>query len=475
MKRRLITSVIMLCLLAAAFTGCSGAKMKSPMGLMRPPLSAGVDSELKSAFLAAATGKGKAASSSDISLISPLSGDYRSAFVLHDIDNDGVDEALVFYKLENESSKEHMNVLDNVNGKWVSVGDFSGTGTGVNFVNFVRFVQMTETGYPAILVSQSLYENDSSKILSVYVCTGTEEKLTVKNVCTEVYSIMENIDVDSDGQLDIFLIQQDLTNNNSPRSTAKVFKMNASGTLDEFGTARLDGGISKYCSIQTDKVSASSPLRIYVDAIKGDAQAITEVLYWSTSSKSLVTPMFSLDTQSNMFTARSELLASQDYDGDGIIEIPSQRPLMGSRKYESPKNLYAQMNVTSWIEVHSSKDFQFTETLVNASDSYILDFKPLENIMGEFTVYSYINTRTWVFKEYSARYETAGEDLFAIICTTKDSANKNGVKPENYLIENDDGTVIYFEAREKGAKAGITVKSIKPCIKVFKDKELVSK
>ena len=251
--------------------------------------------------------------------------------------------------------------------------------------------------------------------------------------------------------------------------------MNASGTLDEFGTARLDGGISKYCSIQTDKVSASSPLRIYVDAIKGDAQAITEVLYWSTSSKSLVTPMFSLDTQSNMFTARSELLASQDYDGDGIIEIPSQRPLMGSRKYESPKNLYAQMNVTSWIEVHSSKDFQFTETLVNAADSYILDFKPLENIMGEFTVYSYINTRTWVFKEYSARYETAGEDLFAIICTTKDSANKNGVNPENYLIENDDGTVIYFEAREKGAKAGITVKSIKPCIKVFKDKELVSK
>ena len=117
LKRRLIASVIMLCLLAAAFTGCSGAKMKSPMGLMRPPLSAGVDSELKSAFLAAATGKGKAASSSDISLISPLSGDYRSAFVLHDIDNDGVDEALVFYKLENEPSKEHMNVLDNVNGK----------------------------------------------------------------------------------------------------------------------------------------------------------------------------------------------------------------------------------------------------------------------------------------------------------------------------------------------------------------------
>ena len=135
--------MLVLCLLALAFTGCSGTKMKSPTGLMRPPLSAGVDSELKSAFLSAATGKGKAASASEISLISPLSGDHRSAFVLHDIDNDGVNEALVFYKLESEPSKEHMNVLDNVNGKWVSVNDFSGTGTGVNIVSFV---QMTETG-----------------------------------------------------------------------------------------------------------------------------------------------------------------------------------------------------------------------------------------------------------------------------------------------------------------------------------------
>ena len=95
--------------------------------------------------------------------------------------------------------------------------------------------------------------------------------------------------------------------------------------------------------------------------------------------------------------------------------------------------------------------------------------------MGEFTVYSYSNTHTWIFKEYSARYETAGDDLFAIICTTKDSANKKGVKSENYLIENDDGTVVYFESREKGAKAGITVKSIEPYIKIFKDKELAAK
>lgn len=97
--------MLVLCLLALAFTGCSGTKMKSPTGLMRPPLSAGVDSELKSAFLSAATGKGKAASASEISLISPLSGDHRSAFVLHDIDNDGVMRLLCFISLKANRQK----------------------------------------------------------------------------------------------------------------------------------------------------------------------------------------------------------------------------------------------------------------------------------------------------------------------------------------------------------------------------------
>ena len=55
---------------ARALPDCSGFyrvqrhEDEMPTGLMRPPLSAGVDSELKSAFLSAATGKGKAASAS---------------------------------------------------------------------------------------------------------------------------------------------------------------------------------------------------------------------------------------------------------------------------------------------------------------------------------------------------------------------------------------------------------------------------
>lgn len=471
MKRRILAAFTAACLLMLLLCGCSGAKMKSPMGLMRPPLTSSVNSDLKSAFLSAVTGKGKASSSASVTLIPPLSGDYRSAFVLHDIDNDGEDEALVFYKLENEPSKGHMNVLDFVDDAWTSIADFSGSGTGVNFV---RFVQMTSEGCPVILVSQSLYESDSSKILSAYVCTAGNDGMNVKNVCTEVYSVMENIDVDSDGHLDVFIIQQDFTNINAPRSTARAFRMTDAGAMEELASAKLDGGISQYCSVQTEKVTPTSPLRIYVDAIKGENQAITEVIYWDWVRKAFVTPMFSVDTQSNMSSRRDELLASQDYDGDGVIEIPSQHLLPASRRYTSPKNLYEQMNITGWIEIQSDSDYEITDTLVNSQDSYIIDIAQLRMVMSEFTVYAYDSTKTWVFKEYSSKYESVGEDLFAIVSTTKENADSLGIKQEDYLIE-DDGNVVYFEARDKGTLSGITSQSIKPCIKIFKVKELIGK
>lgn len=468
MKKRIVALLLLVSFAAVIFSGCGNAKMKSPTSLMRPPLDSNINGDLRDAFMSSVTGKGKALSSSDVVLISPLTGDYRSAFVLHDIDNDGENEALVFYMLESEPTKSHVNILDFEGGKWTSVNDFSGSGTGVNFV---RFVQMTESGCPVILVSQSLYESDSSKILSGYICESDSGKMSVKNVCTEVYSVMENIDVDGDGQLDVFIIQQDLSVNASPRSTAKAFKMTDNGTFEEFGSARLDGGISRYCAVQTEKITPSSPLKIYVDAVRGDGQAITEVIYWSSAGKALVTPVFNPETQSNMLTRRVELLAAQDYNGDGVIEIPSQHAFHGSRKYNSPKNLYEQMNVTSWIEVKSDKEYTLTDTLVNSSDSYIVYIDMLEKVMGSFTVYAYESTHMWVFKAYGVKYDYVGDDLFVIAAVSKETAEKDGISPENYLIEDED-TVVYFEARENGEKAGITAQSIKPCIKIFKVKEL---
>lgn len=465
MIKRISAAILAFLIVIFGFCGCSGLHLKSADSLMRPPVISGVDSELKSAFEAAVASKNKSGAPSVITLLPPSSGDYRSAFILHDIDVDGEDEALVFYSMQDDQSKCHMNVLDCIGGEWVSVADFSSSGSSINFV---RFVQMNANVAPAILVSQSIYENDSSKVLSVYTCTPSSDRFSVKNICTEVYTVIENTDVDSDGQLDIFIIQQDFSNNTSPQAIAKVLKMNNSGLIEELGSAKLDGGISSYVSVKTEKVNESSPMRIYVDALKGETQMITEVIYWSSAGKSLITPMFNVETQSNIITRREENLRSQDFDGDGVIEIPSQTVLPGGRRYMSPKNLYQQMYITDWIEIKSDSDFDRFESLVNARDSYIVNYSGIKNIVGSFTVYAYDSSRTLIFREYGAASESVGDELFSIVSATKEQAQEKKIDKSCYLIEGEN-SVIYFEPREKGISEGITADALRMYVKSFKE------
>ena len=74
---------------------------------------------------------------SNITLKYPRNGDYRSAFVIADIDDEPTDEALVFYEYASSSGKDglRVNILDkNSQGKWYSVKELAGGGTEIDRV-----------------------------------------------------------------------------------------------------------------------------------------------------------------------------------------------------------------------------------------------------------------------------------------------------------------------------------------------------
>lgn len=59
-----------------------------------------------------------AADVSDVQLKYPKSGDYRSAFVMFDLDADGEDEALVFYNMPSWGGNVRIMVLDHQQDEW---------------------------------------------------------------------------------------------------------------------------------------------------------------------------------------------------------------------------------------------------------------------------------------------------------------------------------------------------------------------
>lgn len=97
------------CLVAAAlaacltFTSCTGFT-KVTEDLMKPPRLTAEQKEIDDALHAAVI-------ESDISFKYPKSGDYRSAFVFHDIDGDGEEEAIVFYAVDS-SQYTRVSLMD---------------------------------------------------------------------------------------------------------------------------------------------------------------------------------------------------------------------------------------------------------------------------------------------------------------------------------------------------------------------------
>ena len=70
----------------------------------------------------------------DIRLCIPYEGDNRSAIIFNDIDGDGSEEAIVFYRTGKSESNARMHIYRDTNRGWVSGGDFSGYGSEVGNV-----------------------------------------------------------------------------------------------------------------------------------------------------------------------------------------------------------------------------------------------------------------------------------------------------------------------------------------------------
>lgn len=151
-KLRLAAAVLALCL---ALTGCM--KIENTIeDLMSPPKLSEEQENIFAALYASA--------GDDISLKYPKTGENRSAFVMKDLDSDGVNEALVFYTSNIMGDNVRINVLDCINGEWVSLYECVGMGPEVESVSFPH---MTSAEAGNIVIAYNML-NRKDKVIAVY-------------------------------------------------------------------------------------------------------------------------------------------------------------------------------------------------------------------------------------------------------------------------------------------------------------------
>ena len=158
-----IPALIALCVLFCFVLSGWSVGLKAVDNLLRAPKLTGENADLNMAFEEAA----RRVRDAGIVLKRPSNGNYRSSFILHDIDGDGTEEAIVFYAFSDDKSAPRMNDLSRAGGRWESVSDFPGSGIGVYEI---LFSDLNGDSIKEIIVAWKISETTTIKHMTIYGC-----------------------------------------------------------------------------------------------------------------------------------------------------------------------------------------------------------------------------------------------------------------------------------------------------------------
>ena len=256
-RRWLPAAFCLLCCLL--FSGCTpGATVDS---LLKPP---SLSEEQQQIYLALQDAVG-----SGITLQYPRAGANLSAFTVVDLDGDGEDEALVFYKKTNLAAVENglrLSVLDQVKGKWMSVCDRPADGTEVERIVVSAMGDETQNqifvGYSGV--------DQSDKSLTVYRYGDSQ----VEQLFTAAYTMFDVADLDGD-QAQELLVLGKLTENAS--SSAAMYRLQ-DGSIKDNGKLDLRTGFTDFSQVLYGTLSDGTT-GIYIDGATGPSSLQTEILH----------------------------------------------------------------------------------------------------------------------------------------------------------------------------------------------------
>lgn len=445
--KKSVAIILAAILFALSFSSCSdGSFFRSADSLLVPPLFYEEYEGLVELF--------RSQIGDGVSLCTPYDGEYRSAIIVEDFDGDMNDEAMIFYRDSSGDPVAKARSYEIKDGEWILSADFNGHG---NQIESVSVRDMNGDGVSEIIVSWGISGVSTGKTLSVYHASAVDAPY--KEISNEVCSVSMIVDVDGDSLDDIFLI----TANSGALSNAKAAPQRfarligvSNGAAVLKGEARVDANISGYSSVKTEKASDDEPLKIFIDAMKGDKQMITEFIYWDKNSSELVAPLFDEETMSTAKTLRNEPIASTDINGDGRIDVPSQVEIFSSNANEmtiDPQHFY----VTSWLNFYEDGFGTVVNTLVNYADGYMLVIEGRDRF--SLAVEDYRELNCWIVKE---KDEQTGEaiELYSILRISNEKSASTDLEKHIPLIVKDEYTV-YAYINQNGVERGITGSELK--------------
>ena len=432
MKRMCALTALCLVLLLCLSSCSSGDLVRPVSELLKPPLYYPEYEDLVETF--------HKNIGTDVDLCNPRSGDYPSAVVLEDLDSDGSLEALIFYRNTANDAMANMHYFDKLNDRWISLSNFKGYGSEVGSV---QMADLDADGLKEIIVQWSFSGVSAGDMLSVY--RRDQVNNSYKEIATELCALSETVDMDGDGCEELFFISP-VNNGTVTQRYARLMKLSG-GAGSIIGETAVDASISSYVSVKKEKPSGTLPMLLYIDALVGEQQMITELLYWDTTLSKLVAPLLDEKTLTHSQTSRFSPIECADLNRDGRLDIPTQSEVFseippGSSDYE-------EVYLTVW-KTYTPDGLEDTAyTLINQDENYLIELT--KNEARTLGLRSYPRSNCWIVFQRSA----PDDALFSVIKIPQDRWGDEEFVSYIPIVELEDGVVSVF-ITQKGIRRGIT-------------------
>ena len=375
-----ILAILIVLVICLSFSGCDYSIL-SVDSLMRPPKLSGESRLLQKAF---------EESVSDIEGIimkTPISGQNRSSYLFFDLDNDGTDEALVFYSNPMEDICAYVSIFKSIGNEWENISVIKGKSEEIYEVNFADIngdsVFEIFLSWTGMVTSDKVVTSDfgtsNDRVLTVY---GLDDNTTTL-LKTEIYTNLFYEDLNNDYSDEIVIFRINLTDNEK-RTTARILSFNDDYSVgyDEIHTLT---GFLEIHNIKTDTIQMEddSHTRIFVDGSVSEIGVLTELIDINKETFEIQLPLLEQNKSQQPRTLRDSRVYCQDIDDDGLIEIPTLEVLPYSARVSENDTERKVLNLTVWSEFVDNEFKTDFKCLMNSSLGYM--FKMPEDVINNIT------------------------------------------------------------------------------------------
>ncbi len=437
MVKKLVLGIVVF-LLAFSFCGCDFFTTDIAELLSPPALSD--DLKLISDAIKSSVGK-------SYTLKYPQSGEYRSAVVQKDVNGDGSSEAFAFYSVK-DGEVETMNINAVVNNSegWKSSGSQSIVASGVYRV---EFCDLDNDGVSEILVGWQIY-GTSEMQLAVY--SFKDNILTQRFLKKYTHFLTCNLDDNKTNEIMIIDVDTEKGQN-----TASLYGMSEQGIV-LVGKTQLDSKVESFEHPVVSELS-SGKSAVYIDSVKGIG-AITEVLIFEKDK--LLNPLIDEQTKETTSTLRSASFSTQDFNGDGVLEIPVQLNVPSVSKSEVAEKLY----LTNWCSFNGEILTTQVTSMINTLDGYYYNIPA--KWVGSIAILKDTDNRIREIYTYDTDEMSVGKSLLYIRAINKKDW-ENGVYDALNLVKigQTDDAVITCRISKEAKEKGVTLEEVKSNIGIY--------